>query len=213
MQPANPVQPVQAARPTRPPDDVVPLTADLRRLHLTVSRRFLAKLEAAREARSHARPSATTEDVLEEALDLLLAREEKRRSVATSRPRREASQAPAQPSGNADPAKPAGPLLLDCSPVLPLPPGERRDHIPASVRREVWARDHSRCAWPLDGGGSCGSTHRLQLDHTIAAARGGPPTAANLRILCEAHNKEAARRTFGAQWMSRIQARSRREAG
>jgi hypothetical protein len=50
-----------------------------------VSRRFLEKLEAAREARSHARPGATAEAILEEALDLLLAREEKRRAAARPR--------------------------------------------------------------------------------------------------------------------------------
>ena len=71
------------------------------------------------------------------------------------------------------------------------------------MRREVWARYQGWCQWPLDGGGTCGSTHRLQLDHVEPAARGGPPTAAILRILCEAHDKEAARRTFGAGWVAR----------
>jgi 5-methylcytosine-specific restriction endonuclease McrA len=111
------------AAPIRPADDAVPLDADLRRRHVTVSRRFLQRLEAAREAH---------------------------------------------------------------------------------VRREVWARDQGRCQWPLDGGGTCGSTHRLEIDHVDPAARGGPPTAADLRILCEPHNKEAARRTLGASWMSRL---------
>jgi len=56
----------------------------------------------------------------------------------------------------------------------------------------------------VDGGGLCGSTHRLQLDHTLAVARGGPHSAANLRVLCEAHDKGAARRTFGPRWMARF---------
>jgi 5-methylcytosine-specific restriction endonuclease McrA len=138
-----------------------------------VSRRFLQKLEAVREACSHACPDATTEELLEEALDLLLAREEKRRTAAATRP-------------------------------LATPRPASEDHLPAHVRREVWARDEGMCQWPLDGGGTCGSTHRLQLDHVVPAARGGPPTAANLRILCEPHNKEAARRQFGARWMARF---------
>jgi hypothetical protein len=43
----------------------VPLTEDLRRLHVTVSRRLLAKLDAARDALSHSHPGATTESILE----------------------------------------------------------------------------------------------------------------------------------------------------
>jgi hypothetical protein len=39
-----------------PLDTAEPVTAELSRLHVTVSRRFLAKLEAARAALSHARP-------------------------------------------------------------------------------------------------------------------------------------------------------------
>jgi hypothetical protein len=54
-------------------------------MHLTVSRRFLEKLESARHARSHARPDATAEAVLEEALDLLLEREARRRGHARRR--------------------------------------------------------------------------------------------------------------------------------
>jgi 5-methylcytosine-specific restriction endonuclease McrA len=76
-----------------PASTVEPLTADLRRLHLTVSGRFLQKLKAARAARSHARPGATDEALLEEALDLLLAREARRREAATSRPLAEARPA------------------------------------------------------------------------------------------------------------------------
>src|SRR5574342_242853 len=56
-----------------------PLTAELRRLHVTVSRRFLDKLEAARSALSHARPGASTEEILEAGLDLLLARDAKKK--------------------------------------------------------------------------------------------------------------------------------------
>jgi len=43
----------------------------VRRLHITVSRRFLDKLAAARDALSHTLPEAGTEAVLEAALDLL----------------------------------------------------------------------------------------------------------------------------------------------
>ena len=73
-------------QPQPKPAIVEPLTADLRRYHLTVSKRFLAKLEAARDALSHAKPGATPEEILEAGLDLLLAKDAKRKGLV-GRPR------------------------------------------------------------------------------------------------------------------------------
>ncbi len=63
------------------PDRIVPLTADLRRLHLTVSKRLLDKLDAARDALSHSHPGASVAEILETALDLVLERHAKRRGI------------------------------------------------------------------------------------------------------------------------------------
>src|SRR5258705_7053974 len=63
------LSPVLLPRP--PPRDAAdPLTPDLSRIHVTVSRRFLEKLAAARAALSHTLPIATNEAILEAALDL-----------------------------------------------------------------------------------------------------------------------------------------------
>jgi 5-methylcytosine-specific restriction endonuclease McrA len=87
------------------------------------------------------------------------------------------------------------------------PPPHRRDGpraaIPAAVRRAVWARDAGLCCWPLDSGGTCGSTHRLQLDHIVPWANWGGETEANLRVVCAAHNRLAARQAFGERVMGR----------
>jgi hypothetical protein len=77
-----------------------PLTADLRRLHVTVSRRFLAKLDAARAALSHSHPDGNTEEILEVALDLLLAASARRkglvaRPASEPRPSRNPDHVPA----------------------------------------------------------------------------------------------------------------------
>lgn len=64
----------------------LPLTADLRRLHLTVSKEFLAKLEAATDALSHLVPAATAEQVLSAGLDLVLAHAEKRKGASSKPP-------------------------------------------------------------------------------------------------------------------------------
>ena len=76
--------------------------------------------------------------------------------------------------------------------------------MPAALRAEVWSRDQGRCQWPIDSGGVCGSTWQLELDHILPRARGGPCTAANLRVLCRSHNLQAARQAYGATWMSRF---------
>ncbi len=78
-----------------------------------------------------------------------------------------------------------------------------REPIPAAVRRAVWERDQGRCTWPLDGGGCCGSTHRLELDHLIPWAEWGPSTVENLRVVCNRHNALAARQIFGARCVER----------
>ncbi len=77
------------------------------------------------------------------------------------------------------------------------------DHIPAQVRREVWKRDEGRCQWKLASGGICGCTSRLQFDHIRPLARGGTSSVENVRILCRAHNLEAARLVFGDALMDR----------
>jgi hypothetical protein len=179
-----PVEPAEASRPAAPaglapgavpkaaPMTLEPLTAELNRMHVTVSRRFLEKLEAARDALSHSHPGTGNEDILEAGLDLLLARQAKRNGLV---------------------AKPLA------TPRPSLDP----DRVPAYVRRSVWKRDGGRCQWRMANGQICGSTHRLQLDHVIPRAAGGPSTVENCRILCDFHNDLAARRFFGDALMDR----------
>jgi len=135
IMPMAPQATVAHASPTPTPmqrPSVDPLTADLRRLHVTVSRRFLEKLEAAKEALSHARPCADAEAILEAALDLILAQQAKRRAQAKK---------PRKPKATAASA------------------AEAADIVPTEVRRTVWVRGDGRCQWRMDGGGNCGSTH------------------------------------------------------
>jgi hypothetical protein len=142
-------------------------------LHITVSRRLLAKLEAAKAALSHSHPGASSEEVLEAALDLLLAQRAKRKGIV-GKPRK-ASTAPMN-----------------------------AETIPAAVKREVWTRAGGRCEWKLESGERCGSALRLEFDHILPHALGGPSTVDNLRVACRAHNKLAARQAFGDEWMERF---------
>ncbi len=86
---------VMMSQPRESRDVVVPLTADLRRFHVNVSRRFLEKLDAARAALSHSRPGASAEEILEAGLDLVLAAHAKRKGLV-EKPRK------ARPPANRD---------------------------------------------------------------------------------------------------------------
>jgi hypothetical protein len=150
----------------------VPLTPNLQRLHMTVSKQFIEKLEAARKGQGHAQPGASAEKVIEAALDLLLAQQARHRGAVKA------------------PRKVSRPTTSG--------------HIPAAVRREVWSRDEGKCTWPLDSGGICGSTLRLEIDHVVPRGRNGPSTIGNCRLACKFHNQLAARQVYGADWMDQF---------
>jgi hypothetical protein len=168
----TPPHPPPAPAPAEPRASFEPLTPDLQRLHMTVSKQFLDKLEAARRGQGHAQPGASAEKVIEAALDLLLAQQAKRRAEV-KQPR-----------------------------IHPRP--SKTSHIPAAVRREVWSRDDGKCTWPLDSGGICGSTTRLEIDHVVPRGRGGPSTVDGCRLLCAFHNQLAARQVYGDDWMDKF---------
>jgi hypothetical protein len=153
---------------------VEPLDAESVRLHVTLSRHALAKLEAARDALSHARPGASMGEIVEAALDLLLDQHAKRKGLV-NKPRKEPP---------------------------PSDPGSR--HVPAHVRRAVWIRDGGRCQFPMQDGRICGSTYQVELDHVEPWALGGKTTVENTRIACRPHNQLFARRVFGDAWMDRF---------
>jgi 5-methylcytosine-specific restriction endonuclease McrA len=74
---------------------------------------------------------------------------------------------------------------------------KRRASVPPRVKREVRKRDGGKCTWPLANGGTCGSEVRTEIDHVIPRGRGGPSTVKNCRVLCDVHNREAARQVYG----------------
>jgi hypothetical protein len=77
------------------------------------------------------------------------------------------------------------------------PPVRPSRRIPWAVRREVWARDGGRCAYSAEDGTRCAQTRALQYDHVTPWALGGrSDEAANIRLLCRAHNLREGRKAF-----------------
>jgi hypothetical protein len=185
---ANSCVPVGSPAPSRAraqATTVEPFTAELSRMHVTVSRRLLDKLAQARDALSHSHPSASEETILEIGLDLILQRCAKRRGLVKN-PRNQAPS-PEEPDQNARSAP-------------------RSRYVPAHVRRAVWKRDEGKCQWPVDSGGSCASTYQVEIDHVDGFALGADTTAdttvEKCRLLCRGHQDVSARQLYGNDLMN-----------
>ncbi|HET8725709.1 MAG TPA: HNH endonuclease [Anaeromyxobacteraceae bacterium] len=68
---------------------VAPLTATVSRMHITVSREFLALLKKAKAGESHRTPGATDEQVLNLALEALIEKQAKRKASVPAKVKRE----------------------------------------------------------------------------------------------------------------------------
>ena len=177
--------------PARARPAVKPLDAERARVSMTVSRRLLDKLAAARDALSHSHPGASEEEILEVGLDLILQRHAKRRGIVEKPRKRAHGGAPASAAPRSESAP------------SPPPPSKRTRHVPAEVLREVWKRDGGCCAWPLEGGGVCGSTYQVELDHVDGFALGAGTTVDECRLLCRVHQDVAARQLYGDALMDK----------
>jgi hypothetical protein len=168
----------ESAPPARPParPECRPVTGDTFSLRVTIDAACKADLDELRDLLSHAR-GGDLAAVLHEAVRCGLEKHGKRRGAVEPR------RARAAPSDEvaSDPAA-----------------------IPAVVRRAVWKRDGGRCTFVSADGRRCGSTWKLELDHVQAAALGGPPTLANLRLRCRPHNLLHAEETFGRAHMAQF---------
>ena len=79
-----------------------------------------------------------------------------------------------------------------------------------AVVREVHARDAGQCTFRSPEGRRCAARGYLELHHEDPHARGGPPTVANLKIMCHAHNALMAERDFGRAYVQAKRNRVRR---
>lgn len=151
--------------PTRWMQVVWPLTSETYSLQLTISRDTYEKLSRAQDLLRHRIPSGDLSLVFDRAITTLLEHLERRKAAITARPH-------------------AG---------RPSTPGSR--HIPAAVRREVWARDAGRCAF-IGAYGRCTETGFLEFHHVEPYAVGGKAVVANIQLRCASHNRYEATLCF-----------------
>jgi hypothetical protein len=148
---------------------LAPLGRERYLLRVTLSRDAHDKLERARALLRHTVPNGDLAAVVERAMTALVEQLEKRRIAATLRPPRYAS-----PSRRAS----------------------RTRHVPAIVKRTVWARDQGRCAF-VGTHGRCVETSFLEFHHVRPFAVGGATDTDNLQLRCRAHNAHEAACYFG----------------
>ena len=167
---------------SNPASRIAPLSAEKFALQLTMSRSTHDKLRHAQALMSHQIRSGNVAEVLDRALDALIAQLEKRKLAATSRPR-------------ATPRAASGPR-----------------HVPADVRRAVWSRDEGRCTFVSECGHRCASRTQIEFDHVTPVAHGGRATVSGIRLRCRAHNQYEAERAFGSGFMNEKRGAARRVA-
>ncbi len=153
-------------------------------LQVSISTELRAKLERARDLMRHRNPTGDLEAILDAALDVLLAKIEKERLGKAASPRGK--------DGHAHP----GPT--------------KAGYVPRAVRREVFERDGGQCTFVDAHDRRCPTQAFLEIDHIQSRALGGSDDAANLRLLCRAHNRLHAEEVFGKTYVAeRIHNRQR----
>jgi 5-methylcytosine-specific restriction endonuclease McrA len=149
--------PIACSSPARQPV-IAPLGAERYLLRVTLTASGHDKLERARALLRHQVPNGDPAVVVERALSVLVDQLERTKFGATLKPR----------TSNATTIS-------------------TTRHVPAAVKRAVWARDGGRCAFVgIDG--RCGETSMLEFHHVTPFAVGGATDAANLQLRCRAHN-------------------------
>jgi hypothetical protein len=167
-----------AAVPARRPNVVAPLAPNRYLIRVTVSEETHDKLRRARDLLRHSIPDGDPATIIDRALTVLIQQTQRDKFGAAARPR---TSRPRDEQARAE-----------------------SRHVPASVRREVWARDQGRCAFE-GSEGRCAEAGGLEFHHIIPFALAGPTTAENLQLRCRAHNAFEANAVFG-DWRRRARA-------
>jgi hypothetical protein len=145
---------------------LTPLAPEHYKLQVTISREAHDHLRRAQDLLRHTIPNGDPALVVARALAVLVADLEKNKCAAVKRPRAHAAEQSVT------------------------------RHVPAAVKRAVFARDEGRCAF-VGAQGRCQERGFLEFHHVVPFAEGGVTDAENLQLRCRAHNAYEAERWFG----------------
>ncbi len=155
---------------------VVPVAMDRVRIGFDAAVAVLSLIDRARQILRHKYPSGRLEDLIREALELLLERKD---------PQRRLDLKPDKASSTS-----SGLGIRESRLERKFRPGR---YVPAWVKRRVWERDGGRCTWRDGQGVLCGSKDWIEFDHLVPFSKGGrSDSPRNIRLLCRLHNVQAA---------------------
>jgi hypothetical protein len=154
---------------------VMPLSLERVRIGFDAAVVLMKLIERAKLVLRHKYPEGRLEDILRDALEILIERKDPQKRLGLKEGEKGGEIAP-----------PPEPRFLTAW------RGGR--YIAARVKRAVWQRDEGRCTWRFDDGRPCGSRDALEFDHFRPFAKGGrSDDARNVRLLCRMHNRMAAK--------------------
>lgn len=158
---------------------MVPISIDRIRVGFDAGIVVMQLIDRARQILRHKFPEGRLEDVIKEALELLLDRKDPQRKLMLK-------TAGFVKDGSAS-------ATVDSRPRFLRARTEGR-YIPARVKTAVWERDGGRCSWRDSDGLVCGSKDWIEYDHVTPFAKGGrSDSPRNVRLLCRRHNSKSAR--------------------
>jgi 5-methylcytosine-specific restriction endonuclease McrA len=141
---------------------IKPLTPAQYKMQITVGADTVEKLRRVQDLLRHCVPDGDSAVIIDRALTMLLQHLERTKVSVVARPR-------------------------DATARTPSP----SRHIPAAVRRAVWARDEARCAF-IGPEGRCTERGFLEFHHVVPYATGGKATVDLISVRCRAHNQHEA---------------------
>jgi hypothetical protein len=199
-----------------------PLPPQRYKVQFTAGEEYVKLVEEAQALLSHSAPRATLDEIQLRAMRALVVELKRRKHAVTARPRKPPAESvdASRSTGECESARKSESESehpqsdAECgrqSEVEPKYTRRRGRHVPAAVRRAVFERDEGRCSYADTSGQRCAETHRLELHHLKAFARGGEHTADNLTLRCHAHNALAAEEDFGKEFIELARGASEHE--
>jgi hypothetical protein len=198
--PAAPMVSVAPAAPSAPAGPAVfaleipratckPLRPGRFKLELTASQELRDKLTRLQHLLQHQVPGGDLGAIVERAIDELLEQTLKKRFAQVAKPKSKTREESAGTDAGEGDAGDEGSTK------------RASRYVPRAVVREVFARDGEQCSFVSASGHRCSERGMLEVHHVHPFARGGEATAANLRLVCRAHNNWFAEQDFGATHM------------
>jgi hypothetical protein len=188
-----------------------PLEPERYKVQFTATEEYVRLVEEAKALLSHAAPRATLDEIHLRALRAFVALLRKQKYATTDSPSRQTGS-PALGEAPMSRREAEGPEL-ESEPAhagtKARHPRQRGRHVPADVRRAVFARDGKPCTYVDAAGRRCPETHRLEFHHLEPFALGGKHAAENVALRCAAHNALAAEDDFGRERIEAAKGRRR----